>query len=64
MEAFKDAIMAYSVYYPVVEILSSVAIACIIWWGGHGVMQHLTAASVAVSFSWKNLFTFQVAEKP
>ena len=63
MEAFKDAIMAYSVYYPVVEILSSVAIACIIWWGGHGVMQHLTAASVAVSFSWKNLFTFQTAEK-
>src|ERR1051325_9701264 len=33
MEAFKDAIMAYSVYYPVVEILSSVAIACIIWYG-------------------------------
>ena len=63
MEAFKDAIMAYSVYYPVVEILSSVAIACIIWWGGHGVMQHLTAASVAVSFSWKNLFTFQTTEK-
>jgi ATP-binding cassette subfamily B protein len=26
-------------------------------------MQHLTAASVAVSFSWKNLFTFQTAEK-
>src|SRR6202158_174713 len=30
MDAFKDAIMAYSVYYPVVEILSSVAIASVI----------------------------------
>ena len=27
MEAFKDAIMAHAVYYPVVEILSSTAIA-------------------------------------
>ena len=30
MEAFKDAIMAYSVYYPVVEILSAFAIASMI----------------------------------
>src|SRR5437868_9227621 len=29
MEAFKDAIMAYALYYPVVEILSSVAIAMV-----------------------------------
>jgi len=35
MDAFKDAIMAYSVYYPVVEILSSTAIACVIWFGGN-----------------------------
>jgi len=28
MDAFKDAIMAYAVYYPVVELLASVAIAC------------------------------------
>jgi ATP-binding cassette, subfamily B, multidrug efflux pump len=63
MEAFKDAIMAYSVYYPVVEILSSVAIACIIWWGGHGVLQHSVAASLVISFSWKSLFTYQVVEK-
>jgi len=34
MDAFKDAIMAYSVYYPVVEILSAIAIACVIWFGG------------------------------
>ncbi len=37
MEAFKDAIMAYAVYYPVVEVLSSIAIACVIWFGGRQV---------------------------
>ncbi len=31
--AWKDAIMAYAIYYPVVEILSSTAIACVIWFG-------------------------------
>src|ERR1700746_180849 len=31
MDAYKDAIMAYSVYYPVVEILSAIAIASVIW---------------------------------
>src|SRR5215471_17777746 len=34
MDAFKDAIMAYSIYYPVVEILSSIAIAAVVWFGG------------------------------
>src|SRR5436305_56363 len=36
MEAFKDAIMAHAVYYPVVEILSATAIACVIWFGLDG----------------------------
>jgi ATP-binding cassette subfamily B multidrug efflux pump len=39
MEAFKDAIMAYAVYYPVVEVLSSIAIACVIWFGGRQVRE-------------------------
>jgi ATP-binding cassette subfamily B protein len=34
MDAFKDAILAYSLYYPAVDILSSIAIACVIWLGG------------------------------
>ena len=38
MDAFKDAIMAHAVYYPVVEILSSIAIASVIWFGGHQVL--------------------------
>src|SRR6516225_4879126 len=40
MDAFKDAIMAHAIYYPVVEVLSSIAIACVIWFGGHDVMRH------------------------
>ena len=39
MDAFKDAIMAHAVYYPVVEILSSIAIACVIWFGGNDVIR-------------------------
>src|ERR1022692_4586557 len=41
MEAFKDAIMAYSVYYPVVEVLASIAVASIIWWGGNDVIRRV-----------------------
>jgi ATP-binding cassette subfamily B multidrug efflux pump len=43
MEAFKDAIMAYAVYYPVVETLSSLAIAGIFWFGGRAVLHALNA---------------------
>src|SRR5205085_7782820 len=38
MEAYKDAILAYALYYPIVEILSSLAIAAIFWFGGNAVM--------------------------
>ena len=51
MEAFKDAIMAHAVYYPVVEILSSTAIACVIWFGGNDIIRGLTVSSVAVNVS-------------
>jgi len=50
MEAYKDAIMAYAVYYPVVEILSSVAIASIIWFGGGDVIRGVTTIGVLVAF--------------
>jgi len=50
MEAFKDAIMAYSVYYPVVEILSAIAIASIIWFGGNDVIRRVTSIGVLVAF--------------
>src|ERR1039458_8416871 len=50
MEAFKDAIMAYAVYYPVVEILSAIAIASIIWWGGNDVIRRVATLGVLVAF--------------
>ena len=50
MEAFMDAIMAHAVYYPVVEVLSSIAIACVIWYGGNDVMRGITTIGVLVAF--------------
>ena len=50
MEAFKDAIMAYAVYYPVVEILSAIAVAAIIWVGGGNVIRNTATIGVLVAF--------------
>ena len=50
MEAFKDAILAYALYYPVVEILSSIAIAGVIWFGGGQVIRAVTTIGVLVAF--------------
>src|SRR5437868_1919586 len=50
MDAFKDAILAYAVYYPVVEVLSSIAVACIIWFGGLDVIKGLTTLGILVAF--------------
>ena len=60
MDAFKDQIMAYSVYYPAVEILSVIAIACVIWFGGGDVTLSTPVNSVAISFHWKTLIAFRV----
>ena len=50
MEAFKDAIWAHAVYYPIVEILSAIAIACVIWFGGHDVIARTATLGVLVAF--------------
>ncbi|MGC1782032.1 MAG: ABC transporter ATP-binding protein [Acidobacteriaceae bacterium] len=50
LKAFKDAIFAYALYYPAVEILSSVAIAIILWLGGGGVLRHTIQLGVLVAF--------------
>jgi ATP-binding cassette subfamily B protein len=49
MEAFKDAILAYALYYPVVEILSTTAIALVIWYGGNQVIKNLPPAFHLIS---------------
>jgi ATP-binding cassette, subfamily B, multidrug efflux pump len=60
MEAYKDAILAYSLYYPAIDVLSSIAIACVIWFGGAGVMRNISVTSVAVTFNWKTLVAFRL----
>jgi ATP-binding cassette subfamily B protein len=42
MIAFKDTIFAYALYYPAVELLSSVAIALVVWRGGFSVLSQGT----------------------
>jgi ATP-binding cassette, subfamily B, multidrug efflux pump len=50
MEAYKDAVLAYALYYPVVEILSALAIASIIWFGGGDVIRRVATIGVLVAF--------------
>ena len=50
MEAFKDAIMAYALYYPIVELLSSIAIALVFWYGGLSVLVNVVQIGTLVAF--------------
>ena len=50
MIAFKDTVFAYALYYPAVEILSSIAIALIVWRGGFGVLQGAVTIGVLSAF--------------
>jgi ATP-binding cassette, subfamily B, multidrug efflux pump len=60
MDAFKDAIMAYSVYYPVVDFFSAVAIACVIWFGGQDVLRHVVSDKAATQASLGVVIAFTV----
>jgi ATP-binding cassette, subfamily B, multidrug efflux pump len=48
MIAFKDTILAYALYYPAVDILSSVAIALVVWRGGFGVLRMPPSVTIGV----------------
>jgi ATP-binding cassette, subfamily B, multidrug efflux pump len=50
MIAFKDTIFAYALYYPAVELLSSIAIALVIWRGGFGVLHGAVTIGVLAMF--------------
>jgi ATP-binding cassette, subfamily B, multidrug efflux pump len=50
MDAYKDAILAYAVYYPVVDFFSAIAIACVIWFGGQDVIHKVVCSTLAVEF--------------
>src|SRR5450755_3693975 len=58
VEAYKDAIMAYSLYYPAVDFFSAIAIACVIWFGGQDVLRKVMVSSVALDFSRHTLWPF------
>jgi ATP-binding cassette subfamily B multidrug efflux pump len=60
MDAFKDAILAYAVYYPVVDFFSAIAIACVIWFGGQDVMRGIVANSVSIEFTRQTLVSFHM----
>jgi ATP-binding cassette subfamily B protein len=53
MDAFKDAIWAHAVYYPIVELLSTVAIALVFWFGGAQIMHSAVFRSVTWSHGFK-----------
>lgn len=44
------SIFAYSIFFPVVEILSAVSLALLVWWGGRGVIQEVTSIGELVAF--------------
>jgi ATP-binding cassette, subfamily B, multidrug efflux pump len=50
MDAYKDAILAYALYYPAVDLFSAIAIACVIWYGGHDIIRGIVAKSVTIDF--------------
>ncbi|HSE49701.1 MAG TPA: ABC transporter ATP-binding protein [Terriglobales bacterium] len=50
MDAFKDAILAHAIYYPVVEILSATAIASVIWFGGLQTFTGAVGIGILVGF--------------
>src|SRR5258708_6715547 len=56
----KYPIMPHSLSYPLAHILSAIAIACVIWFGGGDVMRFTPVTSVAVSFNWKTLVSFSL----
>src|SRR5690242_15137575 len=50
MEAYKDTITSYGWFYPIVEFLGMLALACIIAYGGWRVEQHAMTLGVIVAF--------------
>jgi ATP-binding cassette, subfamily B, multidrug efflux pump len=58
-----DGILAYAWFYPAIELISSVAIALIIWYGGGKVMQGLLTLGGLVAFTqYSNRFFQPIAD--
>ncbi len=50
MEAYKDAIQAYGWFYPIVEFLSMLALAMLVWYGGFRVRAGAFSLGMLVAF--------------
>ncbi|MEW5977583.1 MAG: ABC transporter ATP-binding protein [Acidobacteriota bacterium] len=50
LKANLDAVMAYSLFYPAIEIVSALAIALILWYGGGQVLQNQLTFGALVAF--------------
>jgi len=60
MDAYKDAILAYATYYPVVDLFSAIAIACVIWFGGQDVIRKTVSSSLNVQFHSHGLISISL----
>lgn len=53
-KAHRDAnirsVWYYSIFFPVVEILSAISIGLLVWWGAHGVIKEMTSFGNLVAF--------------
>jgi ATP-binding cassette subfamily B multidrug efflux pump len=50
MEAYKDAILAFAVFFPAVELFSTAAIAIVFWYGGLRSLAGLADVGVLITF--------------
>jgi ATP-binding cassette subfamily B multidrug efflux pump len=63
LSANLDGIFAYAWFYPVIELLSSIAVALIIWYGGGQVIQGALKLGVLVAFTqYANRFFQPIAD--
>jgi ATP-binding cassette subfamily B multidrug efflux pump len=44
------SIWYYSIFFPVVDLLSAISIAAIVWWGGRGILYHSESFGTVVEF--------------
>ncbi len=59
LKANIDTIFYYAVFFPLVDLIGSVGIALIIWYGGYRVLQHALSLGALVAFIQYSGFLFQ-----
>ena len=49
-QSYLDSILYYAIYFPVVEIISALGLALMVWWGGQGFLQDKVSFGALVAF--------------